>query len=589
MFANEGSLGSGYGEGSAAPPSAPPAAAPPVATPPPAAAPVAPATPAVAQPAVTTPSDAVAPSATPGAPPPKPTTLDAVKEQYRQDKARIAAEEAQPNAPPVPPVEAQPAPAPAPVEAPPAEPTVVEEPPAEVPPPVEEAAPAAPAAATVDDKEYLESVLTADEVETRFNRKLSKAERADIAARETHRGELLKTVDAIGSDLGVKISTAINPIILGDCPFNATEQPAEAQAWWDGAVDTIFDQLTLPENAHAVELVDQMGKRLVNLQLDEPTCNHCQSDGNKPNPRCTEHIAGGREFGSQMIQEEFGKNDDGTPFDFWGMKPIEFVDFLIKAAKFKDNEGVGLINREFLEGELAGNKKPEPTARELELQRENEELRTKTQTDREATEAETKRKGEEAKVAYKTQATGYVSRQLNAVILPLATNANWTAVEGETGPQVEQRKNWGRMLTNDIQTSVLGTVNRPTPEYQAVLDMIENGTAFDAQGQPTPRFDLKVKPLRTMAKAKFKEAERVMGSLFKFAATTSRAANLVKELGGKVGEPAEQPAAPPLALATPPPDPDRNRTSEELLAENRRKYREAVAAEQARQATAGVR
>lgn len=579
MAQSESSIGSSAG--AAPPPASSPAAAPPADAPQPAAPPATPVAPGVATPAAPS-KDAVAPPATPGAPPSeKPTTLDAAKALYRQQKERIEAEGSQPATPPVTPVEAQPAPEPAPVEAPPAEP-VVEEPPAEVPP-VVEAAPAAPEA-TSDDKDYLESTWTADEVETRFSRKLSKAERADVAARETHRADLLKTVDAIGSDLGVKVASVINPIILGDCPFDEARQPAEAQAWWDDQVDTLFDQLTLPENAHAVELVDKMGKRVVNLQLQDEICGSCHSDGRKANPQCADHIAAGREFGSNMISEEYGKNDDGTAFDFWGMKPVDFVEMLVNAAKFRDADGNALINKEFIEGELAGNKKPEPTARELELQRQLDETRTATQTEREATAAEAKRKSEEAQAVYKTQATGYVSRQLNAVILPLATTANWIAIEGEKGEQAEQRKYWGEAVTTVIEKQVLGTVNRPTPEYQKVLDMIENKTAFDVQGHPTPRFDLKVKPLLTMARAKFREAERLMSGQFKFAAQTSRAANLVKEVGGTVGdEPAE---APPLAAAPKPPN-NRQQTTEEKLAAERKKYRERVAAEQARQ-TAGV-
>lgn len=569
MSQTESSVGSSAG---AAPPSAPSTAAtPPSATPQPAAAPVAPATPAATSPAAP-PSDAAAPSTTPGAQPSKPTSLDAAHELYRQEKARIAAAEgAQSEAPPAAtPVEAPVTPEPAPVEVQPAEPVV--EPPAEVAPPAEAAPVEEPPAVVGDETDYREAALTAEDLAKRFPR-VPKSTIAEIVKMETHRGELLEERNAIGGDIGAQISRVINPIILG------VEDPTDAD------VDTIFDQLTLPENAHAVALFDKMGKRLVNLQLQDETCGSCHGDGREANPECSSHIAAGREFGSNMIAEEYGKNEDGTAFDFWGMKPIEFVDTLVKAAKQQDEDGNHLIVKEFIQNELAANKKPEPTPEMLALQRENEELRNSTKAEREANATEQTRKDEERKVAYKTQATGYVSRQLNAVILPLATKANWIAVEGETGEQAEQRMHWGRMLTNDIETSVLGRANKPTVEYQAVLDMIENNTAFDAQGHPTPRFGLKLKPLQTKAKAEFVKAERLMGKLFKFAANTSRAAQLVKEVGGKVGDPAEE--APPLAVTPPPADPNRKKSSAELLEEERVRYRAAAAAAAQRQ-TAGV-
>lgn len=536
-------LGSSPGSSAAPPPSAP-AAAPPAAPAAPPAAPVAPAAPAVVVPDVAPVNDAVA-SATLGVPaqPAKPSSVAEVQAIYRQQVAEAERAAQQPEQS----VEAQitePA-APAPVEAQPVE---------EVEPIVEPAAEEAPtelAAIGPGEDEYRESAWSPEEVQAKYQRNLSKKALAEITQREAHRAELIQTVDKIGGDLGVQVASVINPILLKDNPTDAD-------------VDAVFDQILLPENAGAEQLFDLMGKRLVNMQLqDEET---------------------GREFGSQMISEEWGKNEDGSAFDFLGMKPIELVDFLLRAAKAKDGEGDPILNMEFLKTELDGQAKPAPSERELALQRENEELRTKNQAETTAKEAEETLKREADKKIYNTQAKGFVTRSIMADVMPLAVKANWAASEGETGEQAERKKVLGRLVTADINSHIMGAPDALTPEYSEVKAMIDNNTAFDrVSGEPTPRFRNKLKPLRTMAKARFNEIQRTLSPQIKFTAVTSRNAQLVKKTQGAA------PATEAPQLATPPADPNRQLTTQERLDEIRKPYREAVKADQQARQTGVVR
>lgn len=573
MSASESSLGSPGS--SAAPPPPAPAAAPPAAPSAPTAAPTAPvAAPAVIAPDVPAVNDAVATAtATPGAQPSQPAppkTLDEAKAIFHQRLAAMQEEGAQPEATPG---EAQPVPIPLETK-----PEAIE-----APEPIAEPAEAAPveeatAPAEAVDSDYKEHFLTAEEIEARYNRKLSKKERADIVQMEAHRAELAKDRTAIGGDLGVKLATTINAALLTDCPFDETTQSAQADAWYEEKVDAICDQFILPENAGAEKLFDRFGKRLVNLQLQEATCGSCHSDGNKANPKCGEHVPMGKEFAGNMISEEWGKNPDGSPFDFKGMNPLGLVDLLLRAAQLKDEDGDDVLNVEFLKAEVEGRGKPKPTARELELQRENEELRKNTQTTTEAEEAELNRQREETKAVYQTQSKNVVRQQIMAEVTPLFQQAGWVPREGEEGPQLEQKKRLGRMVATDVNTILAAT-----PEYAAVQKMIDDKTAFDpATGRITPRFDLKLKPLRTMAKALSNETIRLLASQFKFAASSSRNAQLVKNNGNKV---AAQPAAAAPPLAVPQLPTDRPLTAVEQLAVVKEKYR----ADKARaEAQAGV-
>lgn len=555
----------------APPPSAPsPAAAPPAAPSAPTAAPVAStATSAVVAPGVPAVNDAVATAITPGAQPSEPAppkSLGEVKERYHQQKAEIAAREStQPEATPG---EAQisETPEPVPLET---QPEAVE------PEPVVEPVEAAPveeatAPAETEDADYKEHFLTAEEIETRFNRKLSKKEREFIGQIETHRAALAKDRDAIGGDVGVRIASTINNVLLN------VDDPT------DDDVDAVFDQMVLPENAGAEKFFDKMGKRLVNMQLQESTCDSCHSDGNKPNPSCGEHVAMGKAFADNMISEEWGTNPDGTPFDFGGMRPTELVGLLLRALQIKDGDGDAVLdlNLEFLKAEVEGRGKPKPSARELELQRENEELRKNTQSTTAAKEAELERQRESDKATYNTQAKGVVTRAIMAEVTPLAIKAGWAPSEGEEGPQVESKKTLGRMVAADVNTHVMATA-----EYAAVQKMIDEKTAFDpVTGRMTPRFELKLKPVQTMAKAQFNKTLRDLASQIKFAASTSRNAQLVKNNGSKV---ATQPAAEaPSLAAAPKPQAERPLTAVEQLAQVKKKYREDV---QRSQAQVGVR
>lgn len=523
MSASEGSLGS----------SSPAASAPPPA---PAVAPSAPATdsavaPAAAEP-VASPETATAP-ATPGAstasPTTKPTTLDEVSARYHQQIDGIAEQEAAPpeaTAPtelPLIPEVAEPAETPLTV----AEPETVTEP-LTAEPAAEETAPAH----SEIDLDDLNQVLSLDDIKAKFPRQ-SVQMTAEFAKREAHRAELMKSVGDIGGEIGVEFAKVVNPIIWKENPTIED-------------VDALFDQIVLPEHANAEQLFKLMGEHLINTTLQDET-----------------H---GREFGANLISEEYGKNKDGSPYDFGGMKPLELVETLINAHK------AGILNMEFITSELAGqDPTPEPSPRELALQKENEELKSGQQ----AKETEHKRERDALQAQYKTQANGFVSRRIMSAVMPLAVSANWAAIEGETGPQVERKQVLGELVTDHINRSIEGSLGAPSEEYAAVQTMIDEGRAFDAAGKPTPRFLQKLGPLQEKARARFLRIQRVLAPEFKFKAENSRNAQLVNKNGGSKA--AQTAVAPPPEVAEiPKPVSQKNKSTQELIDEKLAVYRQRL-------------
>lgn len=526
MSMSESSIGS-TGAG-AAPPSAPPAAPSVDSAPQPAAVDVAPATPAVAGPAAQ-PTDVAAP-VTPGAPTSEEgatgfQSLDDVFAKYRQDKAAAPNQEAAQTSEPAPreapPV--TPEPVAPPLEAAETPQPVVEEPPVEQPPVV-----AQETADTTEDLD-LETVLTAEDVNTRFARKLSQKERAEIAKREAHRGELLKTVNELGNPEHAK---ALSDIIWKQ---NPTEQDAEA----------LMDLLLLPEHAHAIELGQQLGQHFVKTAIN--------------------HEETGKEFANTLISDEWGNRPadaqygtPGAPYD---------VDFIAKAVAA---DKAGLINWEFIESELQGASKPaEPTAKELELQRKVEELSAGKATEDEAN----ARKTAEMTAVYNTQANTFVSNFLMSAVIPLAQKANWAPSEGESPEQAAEKK-----VLGDLVTSYCNERFRSDTDYEEAQKMIKNMTAFHPQtGQATPRFLRTLSPLQNKAKAMFNELQRTLNGRFKFAAQDSRNARLVQNNGSKGAAPVAQTPPP---LAAPPARQDGPKTVAELMEEAKAPYRAARAAQE---------
>jgi hypothetical protein len=90
-----------------------------------------------------------------------------------------------------------------------------------------------------------------------------------------------------------------------------------------------------------------------------------------------------------------------------------------------------------------------------------------------------------------------------------------------------------------------GTKDDPAVDYAAVMAMVDEGTAFDAAGRPTPRFKQKYDPLIIRGKALMNKAKRNLGSIIKFTAANSRDAQLAKKNGKHIVEPTE---VPPVAV-----------------------------------------
>lgn len=534
----------------AAPPSAP-AAAPPSVAPPPAAAPEAqPAPPAVATPDAAPSSDAVAP-AVPGAPPATPAvpaTLEAVKQHFRdqlQGKAPVG--EAQPDVPP--PVEVQPAlePAPPVQERPPAEPEGVE--------PLE-AAPAEPAEEApiieLEGVDYREAVLTPEQIDARFARKLSKEDRAEVAQREAHRGELLEKYNKLGGDIGYDVAAAVSEVLWNQ---NPTVED----------VDKLFDQIVEADGAGNHQLFALMSQHLINTQLNDP--------------------ATGPDFASNMIGQNWGKNPDGTAFDFRGMEPLELVDILVKASQLKDKDGDPIINLDFLKAEVEGNAPPTKTERELELERELEAHKAS-----DTTKAETEEQARtEAKRVYKTQAMSLVSRGLVDAVMPLAMKAGWALGDGEEGTSASEKKDFGEFVVDHVNLRVFGPANAPTKDYEEVNAMIEDGTAYDREtGRPSRRFQLLNEKLQNKAKALVNRKITALQPRIQFTSANSHNASLAKKNGHTTAAQPDAATPPPLATApTPPKAPEQMTTGERLEAE-RAKFREAKKRD-AEQRQTGVR
>lgn len=534
----------------APPPSAPAVTAPPSAPPAPAAAPQAP-------PAPVAPAESVA-AVPPGASTPeKPKTYDEARAKLHAARDRAMAEgEAQPasETPEAEPIVAKPEP-----ETPP----VIDVPEVEPAPEVEtapEKSDAVPAEESDVDLDDINHVLTAEEIEQKYKRGLSKEARADFAAREARRGELETTVRDIGGKYGAGVFAKMAPAFFTDCPFDEAKQPTEAEAWWNEQADVVLDQMVLPENAGALGLFKAMSQRFTNTAIYDPDT--------------------GAAYVSNLIKGEWGQQPDGqTPYD------LPFVDSLMQAHKkwgvqrgytgTEDDDGKpiidparagkpydvatidklikadqkGLINHEFIDNELSGTEsaKREPTPRELELEEENKRLKAEGETEktaREARAAEQKREHERLVGQYKTQAKGYVSRQVMATAMPILQSVGWAPSEGDSPEVAEEKKTLAEMVTATVNAHLQSDME----EINGAIDRFE---AFDANGRATPRFSKKLEPFQNKAKAKVLRLIK-LNSRFKFAAGTSRNAQLAKKNGS-----IESPVVPP-PIATAPKAPDPN-------------------------------
>jgi hypothetical protein len=546
----------GSGTGGAPPPVSTPTPAPSSAPPPAAAQPAAPVGAVPAESAVESTQGASTPE--------KSTTYDQAREKLHAARDAAFKEDAQPEAE----SEGEPA-----LSVEPKAPPVIAEPEVEPLAPEVEAVPAEAAAAPAEgeeaaDLEDLKTVLTEDLLEQKYPRQMSKRLKADVAARETRRGQLEEAATVIGGDIGLGIAKAVLPIFLTDCPFDKVKQPAEAKAWWEKQTDTLLDQIVLPENAGAGELFEALSHNFVTTALyDERE---------------------GPGFASNLISEEWGKQPDGqTPYD------LPFVDSLLKAHKSWgiDNghtgmlddddkpiidparagkpitvatieklikaDQAGLINHEFVDSELAGmgSKKAEPTARELELEAENTQLKTEgeaTKTAREAVAAEAQRKREGEIGVYKNAAKGDISRAVMQDVLPIAESTGWAASKDDTPERAGRKNTLGRLVAADINAVLMGDPANPNEDWKKAWDMVERYEAYTSDGKRTPRFKKALEPLQIKAKAMFLGIQRDLNTEFSFTAKNSRNAQLAKKNGYKVGE---QPVTPPVAMLQPSSEP----------------------------------
>lgn len=534
MSASEGSLGSS--SPAAAPPPAPstPAAAPDSGSPV-----AAPAAPAAAEP--TAPRSPAAAPITPGAPasePSAPATIEDAHRLFRQTIGleggeQLAQEVAPPEAPApsvVPPPQAEPAP-----DLPPQEAAPVVEPTSEPLAPVVEPPAEEPVAEELadDDEDDLQTILTPEELQKRFNGRLTKKAAATIAKRDAQRGELLQQrtelLQKVGGQPGIELAQQLMPLIWND---NPTEADAEA----------VLDLLILPEHAGAGRLTKMVTEHLINTTIGDEVA--------------------GPELGSRLISEQWGSKSDGTPYDFNGLKPLELVDLLIRGVQDE------VIDVEFLKGELESRPKREPSKRELELQRENEELRAQQQTK----DKEQQREREKQRAAYDTQATNWVSTYMMQAVTPKAQKAGWTPKDGEDAVVAAEKKELGELITDHINHRI-----RQSTGYKEVKSMIDDFTAFNPQtGEPTPRFLQKLEPLKNTAEALFLAKMRVLNPRIAWTTTQSRNAQLVEKNGGRKQV---APAQPQTSANEPPPvrqavdAPSRPKTTDELIAEARADYR----------------
>lgn len=551
MSASEGSLGSSGGSVAAPPPAPPAAAASDVGT-------AAPSTahPAV-EPAAPPPPPAAAPStAIPGASttaaganvPPK--TIDEARAIFRQQVGLDIGANPEVVAPP----EAQPTseaaqllevPEPIPAVAAPPEPEEVEPPLPE--PGVAEPQDDSALEALADDEDDLSVAFTPEELERRYSGRLNKKAKADIVRRDAQRVELLQknqeVMQKLGGQPGLDLAANMSAIIWKD---DVTKADAEQ----------IVDLLTLPEHGGNAPLARMVASHLINTTIEDETA--------------------GPEFANQLITGQWGRKADGSAFDFAGMKPLELNDLLMHGVQ------AGLIDVEFLKNELDSMPRHEPSKRELELIRENEQLREQGQLK----ETEQKRERDRAKNVYTTQAVNWVQNYLYKAILPDAQKANWAAVDGEEGPSVEEKRALGELVADHINFRLFGSTGAPSQEFQALMRMINEMTAFSPEtGLPTPRFIQKMEPLANKAKALFLGKQRVLNPRIKWTSETSRNAQLVAKNGSqKIGAP-PQPQVQPPPVRQPVETQVRTKSTEELLAEERAKF---AASMRRAQAEAGV-
>lgn len=536
---------SAIGAPSAAPPVSSAPAAPSSAPTP--AAPSAESTPA-AVPAVAEPSESTA-SAVPSSAstPARPQTQEDATARYHERLEAIRKSEAEGDTQP--PAAAEP-------EQSEAEPVAVEEP----------EAPALPEAAApeVETEDGDSELLTTEQIEAL---RIPKSEKAKIAQINAQAAQLREVHKTLGSEIGVKLASEILPILWTDCPFNEATQPAEAQAWWDEQSDSLLDAIVLPEKAGAEQLFNHLSRHFVTTALyderpamDDVTGQPVLDAEGKPVPI-------GAMFANKVIAGEYGNTPDGQPYD------LPLISRLVQAHK------EGLINMEFVDAELrekAETGAPEPTPKELELQAELDKVKAQTEGDATAAQqraAEEKRKSDERMEAYKVQAKGFVSRYVMKPLMPQLADLGWAPQPGEAGSQLEQKQFFADVITTYFNLKLEGTSKTPSADYQGVQDMIDNGTAFGPDGKPTQRFTLRMQPLGDKAAALLAKAKRNLGPILKFAASTSRNAQLAK----KNGKDASERTTPALAVPEPPVDPNAPVDWEAKQAAARAKLRAASA------------
>lgn len=523
-----------------------PAAAPPAPTAPsaPVSAPTAaPAAPPAAAPVAAPPTNEAAAPAAPASAsvPEKPQTYEEAQTKFHEKVEKLRTEG---NAQPPAPAESE---DPFAIEAESEAPPAVEVP--EAPAPKEAAAPEAEA----EPGDVETAVFSPEQIESL---RLSKAEKAKIARINTQASQMQEVSKAVGGEIGLKIASELVPLLWKDDP--TTED-----------ADQLLDLMVLPEYAGAQQMFDLVSTRLINTAIyaDDPA----RDESGKPIlDAAGKAVPVGEVFVNKLIGGEWGQQPDGkTPYDLqfvngiinahkaWGVdengKPIDVatIDKLVKGLK------AGAINMEYLDNEIGAMdpvKPAEPTPRELELQKQLDERNVKDQEDstRREAEAEKQRVQEEQRMStYQAHAKRAVSQHVMKPLMPKIIASGWAPQPGERGPQVEAKQFMADMVSTYFNLKMEGTRTAPDADYAAVQAMIDDGTAFDAAGRFTPRFVRKLEPVQTRAESLWAKAERNLGPWIKFAATTSRNAQLAKKNGTTLETQTPAVAAPP-----PPEDPN---------------------------------
>jgi len=438
----------------------------------------------------------------------------------------------------------------------------VEEPPVEEPVGTEEQPVETPVETAEFDPDDLDAVVDEATLLKRYH--VPKKIVAEIAEREKQRGQLVEGVRKAGGQPGLEFAQQFNSILFGK------QNPGPEDA------EKAFDLLVLPEHGGGIKLVREMGKHFVVTSLYDDTPG---KDG----------VPLGKSFANDLIREEYGVQADGkTPYDLDTVNalvqlhkslgvdaegkplPLEALERLVWA------KGQGHLDDEFISNEYneyQENRKREPTPEEKKLREENEKFRKEleaTKVDREREATESKARYERDRARYKTEATNWTRDAIMAKVMPEAIKYGWAQNEGETD---EAKKEWGETVSDSINSKL-----EKSADFKAIEQMIDDGEAFTASGHPTPKLKGKIESLQYSALAMFRRKVRTLAPQIKFAATTSRSAQLANNNGRNGQQPAQEP--PPLQVQQPQ-KPAVRKSTEELSAENAERLRKRMAEIQA--------